>query len=203
MSNDSAFMGNPEYGDSLFVGLTKCAESGIMLAEVINMDLNRIGKFIAALRKQKGLTQEQLGEQIGVTNKTVSRWETGAYLPPADALLAMSRLFDVTINEILSGERLSAEAYQKAAEENLIQTVKQSSFTAKEQLEFYQKKWLRDHIAALVLGGLCIAGVGAAGLLLHRAWLVYTAFLLLIAAHCLRNNAMMAYAESKVYSVSD
>ena len=172
MSNDSAFMGNPEYGDSLFVGLTKCAGSGIMLAEVINMDLNRIGKFIAALRKQKGLTQEQLGEQIGVTNKTVSRWETGAYLPPADALLAMSRLFDVTINEILSGERLSAEAYQKAAEENLIQTVKQSSFTAKEQLEFYQKKWLRDYIAALVLGGLCIAGVGAAGLLLHRAWLV-------------------------------
>ena len=47
------------------------------------MDMISIGKFIAALRKEKGLTQEQLGEKLGVTNKTVSRWETGTYLPPA------------------------------------------------------------------------------------------------------------------------
>ena len=70
------------------------------------MNLVQIGKFIATLRKEQGLTQEQLGEKIGVTNKTVSRWETGTYLPPADALLSMSMLFDVSINEILSGKRL-------------------------------------------------------------------------------------------------
>ena len=52
------------------------------------MDLINTGKFIADLRKEKGLTQAQLGERIGVTNKTTSRWETGVYLPPADALLA-------------------------------------------------------------------------------------------------------------------
>ena len=66
------------------------------------MDLQLIGKFIAELRKEQELTQEQLGEKLGVTNKTVSRWETGAYLPPAEALLAMSDLFSVSINEILS-----------------------------------------------------------------------------------------------------
>ncbi len=57
------------------------------------MDLIKIGSFIADLRKEQGLTQEQLGEKIGVTNKTVSRWETGTYLPPAEALVAMSDLF--------------------------------------------------------------------------------------------------------------
>lgn len=83
------------------------------------MDLQLIGKFIAELRKEQELTQEQLGEKLGVTNKTVSRWETGAYLPPAEALLAMSDLFSVSINEILSGKRLSEEEYRAAAEENL------------------------------------------------------------------------------------
>ena len=83
------------------------------------MDLQLIGIFIAELRKEQELTQEQLGEKLGVTNKTVSRWETGAYLPPAEALLAMSDLFSVSINEILSGKRLSEEEYRAAAEENL------------------------------------------------------------------------------------
>lgn len=57
------------------------------------MDLLQIGKFIAELRKEQKFTQEQLGEKMGVTNKTVSRWENGNYLPSADMLLAMSRLF--------------------------------------------------------------------------------------------------------------
>ena len=83
------------------------------------MDQKKIGQFLQTLRKEKELTQEQLGEKLGVTNKTVSRWETGTYLPPAEALLAMSELFSVSINEILSGKRLSEEEYRAAAEENL------------------------------------------------------------------------------------
>ena len=75
-----------------------------------------------------GLTQEQLGEQIGVTNKTVSRWETGVYMPPADALMKMSELFGVTVNELLSGKRLSEQEYMVAAEKNLNQLVKSSVF---------------------------------------------------------------------------
>ena len=71
------------------------------------MDLIKIGKFIAELRKENGLTQEQLGDKIGVTNKTISRWETGTYLPPADAMLAMGEVFNVSVNEILSGSRLT------------------------------------------------------------------------------------------------
>lgn len=102
------------------------------------MDLVETGKFIAELRKEQKLTQEQFGEKIGVTNKTVSCWETGSYLPPADALLAMSQLFNVSVNEILSGKRLMAEEYKEAAEENLTHTLKSSSFSLKEKIDFYR-----------------------------------------------------------------
>jgi len=107
------------------------------------MDLQLIGKFIAELRKTKGLTQEQLGEQLGVSNKTVSRWETGAYLPPAEALLAMSDLFSVSINEILSGKRLSEEEYRAAAEENLEHVIQRKVPK--------MKKWLTGICIALAL----------------------------------------------------
>ena len=163
------------------------------------MDLTIIGKFISELRKEKGWTQEQLGEKIGVTNKTISRWETGTYLPPADALLAMSSLFDVSINEILTGKRLTAEEYKETAETNLAKAISESSFTIKEKLEYYQKKWLKDHIAVMVCFGVCILALLIAGLVLHESLIGYLAMLLLVLAHGWRNNAMMAYAEKKVY----
>ena len=123
------------------------------------MDLIKIGKFIAELRKEKGLTQEQLGDKIGVTNKTISRWETGTYLPPADAMLAMGEVFNVSVNEILSGSRLTESEYKKAAEENLMQTIKASSFSLKDKVEFFKKKWLKEHIAIMVFIGICIIAV--------------------------------------------
>lgn len=123
------------------------------------MDLIKIGKFIAELRKENGLTQEQLGDKIGVTNKTISRWETGTYLPPADAMLAMGEVFNVSVNEILSGSRLTESEYKKAAEENLMQTIKASSFSLKDKVEFFKKKWLKEHIAIMVFIGICIIAV--------------------------------------------
>ena len=70
------------------------------------MDLIKTSKFLARLRREAGDTQEQLGEKLGVSNKTVSRWETGAYLPPVEMLQAISGLYGVSINELLAGERL-------------------------------------------------------------------------------------------------
>ena len=83
------------------------------------MDVVRIGKFLSELRKEKKLTQEQLGEKIGVTNKTISRWENGNYLPPVEMLQILSEFYGVSINEILSGERLSEVDFREKAEENL------------------------------------------------------------------------------------
>lgn len=166
------------------------------------MDLIKIGKFIAELRKEQGLTQEQFGDKIGVTNKTVSRWETGTYLPPADALLAMSEMFGISINEILTGKRLTVEEYKRAAEENLAQTIKASSFTLKDRIDFYKKKWLKDHIAIMCIWGVCILATFIVGIVLKESLIGMIAILLLVMGHGWRNNAMMAYVEKNAYDGS-
>lgn len=163
------------------------------------MEMISIGKFIASLRKEKNLTQEQLGEKLGVTNKTVSRWETGTYLPPAEMLLSMSELFSVSINEILSGRRLSDEEYKKSAEENLRQTVAASSFEVKERLEYFKKKWLREHIAPMIIMGIIVIAVFAAGFAVKNSLVGYLAVLLAVVFHGCRHNAMMSYAEARAY----
>ena len=73
--------------DSLSMVKTFRCYSGMFYPEVRDMDMKKIESFISELRKEKGLTQEQLGEKLGVTNKTVSGWERGTYLPPAGILL--------------------------------------------------------------------------------------------------------------------
>ena len=166
------------------------------------MDGVRVGKFIAELRKEQELTQEQLGEKIGVTNKTVSRWENGNYLPPADVLLTMSQLFDVSVNEILSGKRLLAEEYKEAAEINLAHTLKASSFSLKERIDFYKTKWLKEHISIMVFIGICIIGVALLGIVCKQGWIIFMAILFLLVAHGWRNNTMMTYIENNAYDGS-
>ncbi len=83
------------------------------------MDVQKIGAFLAELRKERNLTQDELGMQIGVTNKTISRWENGNYLPPVEMLQILSNTFDVSINEILNGERISDNNYKNVSEQNL------------------------------------------------------------------------------------
>ena len=163
------------------------------------MDLVQIGKFIAQLRKEHEFSQEKLGEILGVTNKTISRWETGTYLPPAEMLLSMSNLFHVTINELLSGKRLTQDEYKIAAEENLRQVVKASSFTLKEKIAFYKKKWLKEHIAAMCCWGIGIITVLVVGIILSLPILVLVDMLLLLVGHAWRNNTMMAYVERNAF----
>ena len=163
------------------------------------MDLVKIGQFIAELRKQQGLTQEQFGEKIGVTNKTVSRWETGAYMPPADVLMIMSDLFGVTINEILSGKRLSESEYKEAAEENLRQTISSSNFDYKEKIEFFKRKWRKDHISLFVILAIILALVIVLSLVLKRTWLVGFSPIVPLIEYGFQNNQMMAYVERQLY----
>ena len=115
------------------------------------MDQIKIGKFIAALRKEKGMTQEQLGEKLGVTNKTISRWENGNYMPDVEMLSLLSKEFGVSINELVSGERLATEDFKKAADSNLVTALDNSTFTLKEKIAFFKKKWLKEHIATIAL----------------------------------------------------
>lgn len=84
------------------------------------MNQERIGKFIADRRKLKGLTQEQLAEELGVTKNAVSKWERGICLMDMSLLKPLSKLLDISINEILSGEELSKDELKNKADENIV-----------------------------------------------------------------------------------
>ena len=90
------------------------------------MDLMKIGTFLQELRKEKGLTQEQLAEQLGVARRTVSRWETGANMPDLDILVELSDLYAVDLREILNGER-ERERMNEELKETVLQVADYSS----------------------------------------------------------------------------
>ncbi len=98
------------------------------------MDQQKIGKFIASCRKEKHLTQAALAEQLGITDRAVSKWETGKNMPDVSIMLELCEVLEININELLSGERLSMKDYQKMAEENLIRLQEQEEINNKKLL---------------------------------------------------------------------
>lgn len=91
------------------------------------MDIKKIGKYIAENRKKKNMTQEQLAEKLGVTSKTISRWENGNYMPDISILKPLSEELEITLNDLLSGEKVEKEKYQEKLEENIINTIDYSN----------------------------------------------------------------------------
>lgn len=84
------------------------------------MDQIRIGKFIASCRKELGMTQAVLAEKLGISDRAISKWETGKSMPDSGIMLELCELLKISVNELLSGERIVAEAYDKLTEENLL-----------------------------------------------------------------------------------
>ncbi len=104
------------------------------------MDTVKTGNLIANLRRGRGLTQSELGELLGVTNKTVSRWETGSYMPPAESMCELAKTLGVTVDELLLGE-------------------------CRDQPAAPVSKWLKAAAIALISSALIIAGsLGASAL---------------------------------------
>ena len=85
------------------------------------MDLQKIGTFLKDLRKEKGLTQEQLAKTLNVSRRTVSRWETGSNMPDLDLLMEIADLYEVDLREMLNGERKSEDKMNKELEETVLQ----------------------------------------------------------------------------------
>ena len=84
------------------------------------MNQAEIGKFIAKCRKKKKLTQAQLAEKLNITDRAVSKWETGKSMPDSSIMLELCEILGITVNELLSGEEVDVENYEKKADENLI-----------------------------------------------------------------------------------
>lgn len=102
------------------------------------MEQEMIGKFISACRKEKELTQMQLAEKLNITNRAVSKWETGKSMPDVSIMLALCDILGITVNELLSGERIAMENYQKRAEENLLE-LQAKKEKAQGEYNFYLK----------------------------------------------------------------
>lgn len=91
------------------------------------MDTKKIGKFIAENRKAKGLKQKELAEKLGVSDKTVSRWENGNYMPDLSILKPLSEVLGISLNELLSGEYIMQENVAEKAEASIERTLEYSS----------------------------------------------------------------------------
>lgn len=163
------------------------------------MDTIKIGNFLTELRKEQGLTQEALGEKIGVTNKTVSRWENGNYLPPVEMLQELSKLYAVSINELLCGERIPAKDYQEKAEETLTDILSNSSFSLKERTDFWKRKWKKEHLLTNVLLAVIPVILFAAGILLSKPFATGLAPVFALILFMKRRNDMMSYVEHRLY----
>ena len=90
------------------------------------MNENKIGSFIQLIRKEKGMTQKDLAEQIGVSDKTISKWENGNSVPDTEILSSLCQSLDISVNELLSGEKLPVETYPQRAEENMMNLLKEN-----------------------------------------------------------------------------
>ncbi len=119
-------------------------------------DQEKTGRFIAEARKSHELTQRQLAEKLGVSDKSVSKWETGKGMPDTSIIAELCDALQINVNELLSGEKLSGESYSGKAEENMMNLMKET--------ENEKKSSKANHIGTLVgiaamVVFLCLIGV--------------------------------------------
>ena len=119
------------------------------------MDQIKIGKFIASCRKEEGLTQAVLAEKLGISDRAVSKWETGKSMPDSGIMLGLCHFLKINVNELLSGERIMADTYDKRAENNLL--------SMKREIETKNRQLLKAKKLIIYLGiaagtSMCFAG---------------------------------------------
>jgi len=117
------------------------------------MDVQKFGRFIAEKRKEKKLTQVQMGEKLGVTGKTISRWENGNYMPDITLLLPIAELLDVSVQELLEGECISNEVVERSKDE--VALVEDTVAYAKIRRILHAKKY----VSIILLFAGCIIGL--------------------------------------------
>lgn len=162
------------------------------------MDQERIGKFIVELRKEKKLTQKELADKLGVTDRAVSNWETGRRLPDYSLLPDLCKILSISINEFFIGKRIADENYKEVADENLYKALSESSFTLKEKIIFFKKKWRKDHLFELILEMIIIIGIIIAGIILNNGLTIVGCALGFIWS-IIQYNRMMAFIEDCAY----
>ncbi len=162
------------------------------------MDQIQIGKLIAECRKNKKMTQAQLAKLLGVTDKSVSKWENGICLPDVSLYKDICELLGITLNEFFAGMRLSDETFKEIADENLFSALENSIFTLKDKIDFFKKKWEREHFFVLILGMLIIVFFIIYGFIKDNGF-QYLFMMIGFISGIIENNRKMAYIERNAY----
>ena len=111
------------------------------------IDQEKVGRFIAEQRKKKGLTQKQLAELLIVSDKAVSKWETGKAFPDRNSMTDLCKALDITVNELLAGEYIEKDTFKEKAEENAIDLVEYANAQRKDQ---------KYTILSMIIGLICL-----------------------------------------------
>lgn len=114
------------------------------------MEQDKIGKFILQLRKEKNMTQKELAEKLGVTDRAISKWENGRGMPELSLMKSLCDELGVSVNELLSGEKIEKEDYQERLEENILNTIEYTS----------KKVERKTHVLQSIIGVVTIIAVG-------------------------------------------
>lgn len=162
------------------------------------MDQIQIGKLIAECRKKKKMTQANLAEQLGVTDKSVSKWENGVCLPDVSLYKDICEILGITLNEFFAGKRLSDETFKEVADENLLSALENSVFTLKDKIDFFKKKWEREHFFELFLVMLVIVFFIIYGFIKDNG-LQYLFMIIGFISGAIENNRKMSYIEINAY----
>ena len=118
------------------------------------MDQLKIGKFIAECRKQKKLTQMQLAEKLGITDKAISKWERSIAMPDTSIMLELCDILGISVNELLSGEKISMENNNQKNEQLLLDMAKELE---KKNKTIWNAMWIIMTVSILgLIGGLTI-----------------------------------------------
>ena len=110
------------------------------------MDATKCGAFIAKLRSERGMTQKELSEALNVSDKAISRWETGKGYPDVSSLMALSEFFSVSVNELLSGKRIDIESLSTTADKNVLEVIQKN-----ERINKKQKKQVAIYTLLLII----------------------------------------------------
>ena len=118
------------------------------------MDQIKIGKFIAECRKKANLTQMQLSEKLGITDKAISKWERGIAMPDTSIMLALCEILGISVNELLSGEKINMENNDQKNEQLLLEMAKELE---KKEKTIWNAMWTIMTVSILgLIGGLAI-----------------------------------------------
>ena len=115
------------------------------------MDQIKVGKFLAELRKSHGYTQQNLADELGVTGKTISRWENGHYMPDIEMLQILANEYGITITEILKGERTVEKMSVSIVDEVLVSAVRLDRKALRKHRDELSKQCIYKHRVWLII----------------------------------------------------